>query len=526
MKTNNSFIFKLFNFCIAAAALMLVGCDSELDIQKHGNLGSMDDFYTTDENTMQATASLYTEIRGMYFNWFFTKNLLSDDLWCGGGSRGDNAEMEKLNEYTFGTDCGMIQSLYSSLYSVIYKANLIIDKTEGETAVMKRAINEAKVLRAWASFELVTLWGTAPVVDHLLSPDEYRQGNSEPAAMWALIESDLTEAINSGTLPSKSDVNDQETGIRVTKELAQAFLGKAYLFQGKNSEAAAMLDNVINSNKYALFSGDYDLQFHAAYNNNCESMFELQKRNDTEQLWSQMDMVFIMQGWRTSVISYSGQAANVLAQGMYGFSNPRKSLYDAFVAWEGANGYRLNKSVLTYEQVNNFGITIQTGQFLYGNEGYFMWKNQAFKEDCITDMSFFQVGQYTDLKVMRYAEVLLLAAEAHLQAGNTTKALDYINQIRTRAKESPLASVTLNDIKTEKRLELCNESVRYQDLVRWGDAETAMKDQGKEVPVYATTGAEWLYKNQSYGFKDKNKLLPIPLKEIELNPNMTQNAGW
>ena len=155
-----------------------------------------------------------------------------------------------------------------------------------------------------------------------------------------------------------------------------------------------------------------------------------------------------------------------------------------------------------------------------------MWKNQAFKEDCITDMSFFQVGQYTDLKIMRYAEVLLLAAEAHLQAGNTTKALDYINQIRTRAQESPLASVTLNDIKTEKRLELCNESVRYQDLVRWGDAEAAMKDQGKEVPVYATTGAEWLYKNQSYGFKDKNKLLPIPLKEIELNPNMTQNAGW
>ena len=53
-----------------------------------------------------------------------------------------------------------------------------------------------------------------------------------------------------------------------------------------------------------------------------------------------------------------------------------------------------------------------------------------------------------------------------------------------------------------------------------------MKEQGKEVPVYATTGAEFIYKNQNYGFKEKNKLLPIPLKEIELNPNMTQNAGW
>jgi hypothetical protein len=511
---------------LAVASLGFSSCDSELDIEKHGNLGSMDDFYTTDENTMQATASLYTEMRGLYYNWFFTKNLLADDVWCGGGSRGDNAEMEKLNEYTFGTDCGMIQSLYSSLYGVIYKANLIIDKTQGESAVMKRAIAEAKVFRAWAHFELVTLWGTAPVVDHLLTPDEYRQANSEPATLWALIESDLNDAINSGMLPSKSNANDQETGIRATKELAQAFLGKAYLFQGKNSEAAAMLDNVISSNKYALFTGGYDLQFHAAYNNNCESLFELQKRNDTEQLWSQMDMVFIMQGWRTSVLNYSGQAANELAQGMYGFMNPRKSLYDAFVAWEGANGYRLSKSVLTYDQVSNYGISLQTGQYLYGSEGYFMWKNQALKEDLVSDMSYFQVGEYTDLKVMRYAEVLLLAAEANLNAGKTDKALDYINQVRTRAQEAPLTTVTLSDIKTEKRLELCNECVRFQDLVRWGDAESAMKEQGKEVPAYTTNGAEWLYKNQNYGFKSKHKLLPIPLKEIELNPNMTQNAEW
>jgi hypothetical protein len=84
----------------------------------------------------------------------------------------------------------------------------------------------------------------------------------------------------------------------------------------------------------------------------------------------------------------------------------------------------------------------------------------------------------------------------------------------------------LSDIKTEKRLELCNECVRFQDLVRWGDAQSAMANQGKEVPAYATTGTEWLYKNENYGFKEKHNLLPIPLKEIELNPNMEQNAGW
>ena len=507
-------------------SLMTVGCSSELDIEKHGNMGSMETYYTTDENINTASASLYLEMRSFYYNWFFTMNLLSDDAWAGGGQRGDSGEMEKLNEYNFDSNHSMVESIYSGLYGIIYKANLIIDKTEGETAVMKRAINEAKVFRAWAHFELVTLFGTAPKVDHLLEVSEYRQANGNAAETWAFVEQDLNDAINSGTLPSKSDVNDPETGIRVTKEFAQALLGKAYLFEGKNSEAAAMLDNVINSNKYALFAGEYDAQFHAAANNNSESVFEFQKRNDAEQLWNNFDFIYIMQVWRTSVLAYDMPAVAELALGTYGFINPRKSLYDAFVAWEGADGYRLQKTMLNYEQMVAYGVSVQPGQVVYGNEGYFFWKNQSLREDCITDMSYFQVGQFINLKVMRYAEVLLMAAEAQLNAGNSAKALDYVNQIRTRAKEEPLTAVTMNDIKMEKRLELCNEGVRYQDLIRWGDAKSAMAEQGKEVPAYAIGEVQWNWQNTSYGFKDKNYLLPIPLKELELNPNMQPNAGW
>ena len=517
----------LYIALLTVAGMAFTSCEDKLDIEKHGNLGSMETYYTNDENVNSATASLYLELRSQYYNWFMTKNSLSDDTWTGGGGRGDNGEMEKLNEYRFDADHSMVQSLYSGLYSIIYKANLIIDKVQGETPVMKRAINEAKVFRAWAHFELVTLWGTAPVVDHLLEPGEYRQANSTPEDHWALIESDLKTAIESGTLPSKANANDQETGIRITKEVAQAFLGKAYLFQGKYSEAASMLDNVINSGKYALFTADtYCMQFHAKYNNNSESMLEMQKRNDSEQQWNQFDMLLLMQGWRSSVLNYSGTAANLIAQGTYGFMNPRKSLYEAFVARETAYGYRLIQTILTYDQIVEIGVSVQPGQNVYGNEGYFFWKNQSFKEDCVMDFSAFQGLQYTNLKVMRYAEVLLLAAEAHFRANNTGKALDYINQIRTRAMLSPLTSVTLEDIKAEKRLELCNEGVRYQDLIRWGDAQTAMANQGKEIPSFTTTGVQWNFKNESYGFKDKNKLLPIPLKELELNPNMSKNEGW
>jgi len=127
---------------------------------------------------------------------------------------------------------------------------------------------------------------------------------------------------------------------------------------------------------------------------------------------------------------------------------------------------------------------------------------------------------------MRYGEVLLLAAEAHVQGGDATKALNYINQIRDRARLTPLGSVTLDDVKKEKRLELCLESVRFQDLVRWGDAESFLAEQGKQIPAFTGAETKYMWSNPTYGFKAKHKLLPIPRKEMELNPNMKQNEGW
>lgn len=163
---------------IASAAMLFSSCEDGLDIPKHGNMGGQDDFYKTDAETEQAVASLYNSWGGNYFNWYYLKNLLSDDNWTGGGSRGDNADMERLNEYTFDTDHGMIAGVYQGLYGIIYKANLIIEKVTPDTPVKAQAVAEAYFFRGWAHFELASLWGTAPVVDHLLQPSEYHQGNS------------------------------------------------------------------------------------------------------------------------------------------------------------------------------------------------------------------------------------------------------------------------------------------------------------------------------------------------------------
>ncbi len=510
---------------VAGIGLSVMSCEDHLDIEKHGNMGGQETYYQNDEEADNALASLYVTLRSNYFNWYYLKNLLADDVWTGGGGRNDNADMEFLNEYTYTSNNSLIEGTYSGLYTLIYKASLITDKVKDDTAEKRRCIAEAQFYRALAHFELVTLWGTAPVVNHVLQPSEYRPSNSTPAELWSQVETDLNAAINSNALPSKTDVNDKETGIRITKEVAQAMLGKAYLFQGKYTEAATMFEKVIGSGKYALYTGDYDQLLHAVANNCSEAMIEIQMRNDADQGWNQMTMTYLMSGWRTGLLRVNGKAATEIATGTYGFLNPKKDLYDAFVKEEGVNGYRLNSTMRTSKQMEEYGVSVISK--LYGSEGYFMWKNRSLLADCIYDASYFQALQYINLRVMRYAEVLLMAAEANLQAGNKDKALTYVNMIRTRAKVAPLTSVTLDDIKNEKRLELCIEGCRYQDLVRWGDAKTVLAKQGEEVPSYTSEDkVEWGFKNSTFGFKDKHNLLPIPLTETELNPNMKQNEGW
>ena len=107
--------------------------------------------------------------------------------------------------------------------------------------------------------------------------------------------------------------------------------------------------------------------------------------------------------------------------------------------------------------------------------------------------------------------------------------LPYFLMRSLKIRNASAGSVVVPDFEitlTEKRLELCLESTRFQDLVRWGDAKKALASQGKEIPNYSSKGVSWDFSNSTFGFQDKHMLLPIPLKERELNPNIQQNTGW
>lgn len=526
MKTKLTYFLSLI-----LGFILFTSCEEQLFVEQQGAI-SVESFYKTDTDAEEAIAAVYFQWRGQAYNDFFLKNCLSDDINSGGGSRGDNAILEQLNEYKFSTSNGTMSDYFSGLYTLIYRSNLVVNNFSDESSIKKRAIAEAKVSRAWAYFNLVTLWGPVPLVTTSLKPSEYQQPNGVIEEIWAQIENDLMEAIASGILPEKASAADKSIGSRVSTQFAIALLGKSQLFQGKSAEAATALKSVINSGKYALIS-DYGNILRKVEDFGSENLFEVNSINDGDNAFNQGTTILsTMYGWRSDKISLEGyyMGAHDLYPGGWGFAIPTKDLYDAFVEMEGADGYRLNNVLKTYDQVKTIGapvapVTINAGSSLYGHQGYFNWKWRYLGAEVITN----SWGYATDnnYRHMRYAEVLLLAAEACLQSGDQASALDFINQIRTRAQVPVLTTVTLNDIKKEKRLELCLEMVRFQDLVRWGDAATALANRGKQVPAFDGTAVSYPYSNETYGFKaGKHELLPFPEHEIGVNQNIKQNPGW
>jgi hypothetical protein len=510
---------------LVTLTLSLTSCEKMLDTEQHG-VETLETFYRTDADADEAVTTLYLYYSnsGMFYNIFFLKNLLSDDSWSGGGQRGDNAENEKLNEYTFSPDHPYINAAFQTFYGIIYRANLIIENVPDETPVQRRAIAEAKVFRAFAYIDLISMWGTPPLVDHALTPSEYQQPNGDPAALWALVEGDLTDAINSDALHEKANATDNSS-YRVTKQFAQALLGKALVFQEKFADAIAPLDAVINSQKYALMPGNqYENLLQYTHENNSESVFELNYLNDPQSA-AIINLHFAMTGWRTDHMNINPNSDIYQANATWGFLNPQKELYEAFVAEEGTNGLRLTQTFKNYDQLQALGHSVRTGGELYGHEGIFTWKTRKLAGEFNQGSVF--MDSHNNLRIMRYPEVLLLAAEAHLK-GSGSKAAEYVNTVRTRAGLPTKGSVTMDNIMLEKRLELCGESVRYQDMLRWKIADK-MNTQGTRTPSFldnSTTRWDELNDAKTAGFKERHWLLPFPQTELTNNPNIKQNSGW
>lgn len=569
---------KYYLYSLALAALF-GSCESKLDIPQQGVL-NMDTYYQTDEDAQEALAAIYSTWAGAFVGSdYMDKLLLADDCYSGGNGPADGGDRAGFSRAYFDTNCGLIKEMYSGYYSIINRCNLLLDKFQdaADTPMKRLAVVEARFFRAYAHMELVSMWGNPPLVTKTLTADEGRLTNTPAVETWKFIEDELKEIIESGVLTEKANVNDQQTGVRPTKQTAQAYLGKAYLFQGKYGEALVQFKEVIASGKYALAQGaDYANLFHLEGNYSPEYLLSNNTVQDAANgfyipwtfailsNWIWGNTKFAVNDWGKWIAWGGLNRDNVMG---YGFFNPTQKLADAFWAIEGKDGFRLNSTILSHDKMHEVvGAHLEVGRIIvkedgtkeytggehFEHSGWYRLKLLSNKSDQHPYTAW--LGCAMNLPAMRYAELLLMAAEAGYKTGDAA-ALGWFNEVRRRAQAPEASALDMTLIQNEFFVETCFEGHRYQDLQRWdknGDIDmvAVLKDKGKQN-VYFTTripitegkdkdvyeristnfeNASWVYYvpavEQRAGFDAYEKLLPYPQAELNVNPNIVQNPGW
>lgn len=465
-------------------------CEDFLTENLKGSFSS-DTFYRNDKQAIQAINGVY---QGISFSsadnviWVFG-DVASDDA-VKGGNPGDQAEITYIDEFTANSTNGMINNYWRFAYETIARANNVIAHVPAvsmDEALKNRIIGEAKFLRAYSYFNLVNIFGKVPLkLLPQLTQETIHVPLSEVSDVYVQIEKDLNEA--AAVLPVSYPVS--EIG-RVTKGAALAMLGKASLFQQKWTAATGYFQQVDELGIYSLLP-DYANNFKLAYENSSESIFEIQHLTEQNPMTGNA-----MNQWFAPPV-----------EGGYYFNAPTQSLVDAFEkSATGEVDPRLDATVGRDGQPWLNGDLFSAG---WSSTGYLTKKHQQPLSEVSSSLKGDGDLNYIYL---RYADVLLMKAEAYNEAGNAELAKASLNKVRQRARASYagtppddlLADVTTSDqnllrtaIQKERRVELAQEFHRYFDLARWG----------KSV-AEAALGTDFNY--------EKNRYLPIPQKESDAN---------
>lgn len=513
--------FKSLFLIILITAFSAACSESFLDLEQRGATQE-ENFYNTDEEAMEALMAVFDNLQQIHYTLCTVLDALSDEAYAGGGQRGDNGGMlEELNEFRFGPTNSTITALFDWSYTGIYRANKVINKVNPDTELKNIAVAEAKFIRAFHYFYLVTLWGDVPLVLFELENDRYAQPRIDKSFIWKQIEKDLLAAAEG--LPLRTDM-PEEFSCLAARGAAHAFLGKVYLFQKKFGEAAYYLDLAINSLQYDLYP-DYHRVLRPDSEFGSESLFEISYGTGKNYLYFPGSE---SSGWLyfTSPREAYFESGSLEIYPGWGFLNPKQSLYDAYI--EAGDTVRRTATLITEADLIGHGGRLRNvfNDLPYGNDGIVRLKYVLYQDD--GGLPNPKANNGTNIRMLRFADVLLMAAEANNRktAPDDDKALLYLNRVRERAGLEPLpleGDELFEAVKRERLLELSFEFVRFQDLIRWGEAYTVLKYQGRQIPV----GNGEFISIPEAGFKQgKNELLPVPEQEMNVNKYMEQNPGY
>ncbi len=487
---------------------VLTSCKKWVDYDPHDDFLTGDlDYLKSESDYQNMVISAYTPLQ--WLNQTVTiGDIASDNSVAGGESASDILVLQQIDDYTLTPVNSTLQDLWQSAYEGVNRANYLTqykDKNKsGETidfAGKDVLYGEVYFLRAYYYFNLVKMFGDVPLfADRRLEVSDSRTLQRAPKEdVYKQIELDLANAI--AVLPTT-----QAQKGRVTKYAAQALLGKVYLYENKFSDAATVLESVITSNAFTLVT-DFNSIFLAAGENGPESVFEIQYTNGSPYYnWNGTTRGqgnYSVQ--QNGVRGINGSAEMPYAAG-WSTNLPTLELAAAYTAGD----QRKDVTILNIEAYKaahpEYTITYQVAP--YKNTGLYNQKYLPRKGETSGQV---ELNYLNNFRTIRYAEVLLMAAEANNRAStpNDTKAQDYLNQVRHRAFGDDLHKITATGaalkqaIWDERRLELAMEGDRFFDLVRTGQA--ASKISGFQ------TG--------------KHEVFPVPQHEIDIS-GLTQNPGY
>ncbi len=501
-----------------AATLMLLlcftGCKKFLDTQRQGA-------YTADNYPYpggsgpydQFVFAAYNDLRNYWINadgLVTTTSIRSDDADKGDSPSGGAIEMD---DFTVLPASGRVNLIWTNYYGLIDKCNSAIARIDTTTTITAaeevklQSKAEVRFLRAYAYFMLVRLYAKVPLIDTVYADVANRPvtPQSTPAQLYPFIEKDLTFAAQ--YLPLSWGANFAG---RLTKGAANGLLAKVYLTQQKWAQAAAATQLVMNSGQYDL-STPYSRIFSEDGENSRESVFEVQA-TATASIPTANGVQY------TSIQGVRGAGNWDLG---WGWNTPSASLDAAYEVGDP----RKARTILYASTATTQGTTIygETMPMYPSQVPYPRYNHKVYTNPSLRASIGHRFGWWMNVRLLRYADVVLMYAEAANETGNAAAALTALNSVRARARQGAAAGVLpdvtttdqaelRNAIRQERRVELAMEHDRFFDLVRWGIAAPTMQAAGKTNFVAG-----------------KHELLPIPQQQIDLTPagnKYTQNPGY
>ena len=483
---------------ILLAAFAAVSCSEFLDIRTEATMPSAGLDYSKTENVFVPVSAAYASMRlseGWAQNYVGVMEIVSDDA-DKGSSESDGPTVAQLDNFTYGPDNNNVEAMWNYYYNISSAANYAIESMDkfkeaitsdaGQEAVVE-CRGEAKIIRAYAYFNLVRLFGTVPIIDRTMSSSELASAPAKSAEeIYKFIYQDLDDAID--VVPdSFTDYKGRYNGF--TTETLKA---KVALYRKDWNEAARLTDLIIASGKYALMSRFKDA-FNVENEGGAESIMEIES-SDLGQTSDPLPICYyaFIQGPRGNKEPFQG----------WGYKVPSQKLIDFF----DSRGDEIRKKVTLLVR----GETTPEGDLVGEKCENPYYNGKVYVPTRINNRSYNAYGLDHNMRIIRYADVLLMFAEAMASGATITPTSGYtadlaLNEVRARAGLAA-TTATLDNIYDERRAELALEENRFFDLVRWGKAPEVLG---------------------TLGFKaGKNELFPIPSAQRQLNTNLPATPGY